>query len=95
MSDWHLYLLRCGDGSLYTGISTDVSRRLREHQSGSRRAAQYLRGRAPLELVFCQWVGTRSAASRVENLVKRLDKSRKEQLAIGSLGLAEVVGDGV
>lgn len=48
--NWKVYILRCGDGSLYTGISTDVARRLEEHRSG--KGAKYTRSRGPLELVY-------------------------------------------
>ncbi len=85
-----IYLVRCANGSLYTGISTDVDRRLQEH-SGSRRGARALRGRGPLELVFAAEIGTRSAATRVENRVKRLTRSDKEALVSGVLKLADVV----
>ncbi|MCP5431113.1 MAG: GIY-YIG nuclease family protein [Chromatiaceae bacterium] len=60
MPMWHLYLVRCNDGSLYTGISTDVQRRLAAH--GASRGARRLRGRGPLELVYTQAVGDRSQA---------------------------------
>ena len=62
MADWHLYILRTASGSLYTGVTTDVQRRLSEHQSGGPRCARSLRGRGPLELVFSQPVGDRSRA---------------------------------
>jgi len=74
-----LYLLRCADGSLYTGIATDVRRRLCEHESGSR-GARYLRGRGPLELVLERRVGDRALASRIEHRVKRLPRLQKERL---------------
>jgi len=76
---WSLYLLRCADDSLYTGIAIDVTRRLGEHLD-ARRGARYLRGRGPFELVFSCEVGDRSSASRIEHRVKRLSKTRKEQL---------------
>lgn len=74
-----LYVLRCGDGRLYTGISTDVDRRLKEHSDG-RRGAKALRGRGRLELVVEVAVGERSAALRAEHHVKRLPKRDKERL---------------
>lgn len=77
---WSVYLLRCADGSLYTGIATDVRRRLREHESGGERGAKYLRGRGPLRVVWQREVGDRSCASRIEQRIKRLPKSRKEAL---------------
>lgn len=76
---WSLYVLRCSEGSLYTGITTDVPRRIREHTVGSR-GARYLRGRAPLQLVFEVAIGDRGAASRAEHRVKRLSKREKEAL---------------
>jgi len=75
---WSLYLIRCSDGSLYTGVTTDVERRFREHRKGT--GAKYLRGRGPLTLEFHCRVGNRSEALRLEHLVKRLDKMQKEAL---------------
>lgn len=75
---WYLYILRCGDGSFYTGITTDVAHRLQMHESG--RGAKYTRGRAPLELVYCEPCADHSAALRREIAVKRLTKQEKIQL---------------
>lgn len=72
-------MLRCADGSLYTGIATDVARRVTEHGAGAR-GAKYLRGRGPLEVVFQQEVGDRSLATRAEMRIKRLSKDAKEAL---------------
>lgn len=80
MSIWHLYLVRCRDGSLYTGIATNVARRFAEHQGKGESGAKYLRGRGPLKLVFQKELGSRSLASKVEAEVKKLPKARKEQL---------------
>lgn len=80
MSDWHVYVVRAADESLYTGIATDVARRLEEHRDGGPRAARYLRGRSPLELVYLSRVGERGLALRVERRLKRLSKERKEAL---------------
>ena len=82
---WHIYLIRCDDGSLYTGISTDVERRLRQHRNN--RGARRLRGRAALELVFSCEVGDRSTAQRIESRVKRLKRAQKEDLIAGRLAL--------
>ena len=76
---WSLYILRCADNSLYTGISPNVAQRIRTHELG-RGGARYLRGRGPLRLVFQQPVGDRSLASKLEWRVKRLDRATKEQL---------------
>ena len=80
MSDWYLYLVRCRDGSLYTGIATDVERRFAEHQQNSAISAKYLRGRGPFELVFQKKIGSRSLALRVESKIKKLSKAHKEEL---------------
>jgi len=82
MLDWHLYLIRCHDGSLYTGITTDVARRFAEHQENSGAGAKYLRGRGPLVLVFQKKLGSRNLALGVESKVKKLSKARKEVLII-------------
>jgi putative endonuclease len=79
MTIWSVYLLRCADGSLYTGIATDVSRRLAEHKKGDK-GAKYLRGRGPVELVFHQKIGDRSLATKIEHRVKRLPKRHKEDI---------------
>ena len=76
---WYLYILRCGDGSLYTGITTDVSRRLEAHRRG--KGAKYTRGRGTLELVYQQLCGTHSDALRRELEVKALSRTQKEALA--------------
>lgn len=77
---WNVYILRCRDGSLYTGIATDVPRRLAEHAAGSPRGAKYLRGRGPLKLVFTAGVPTREVALRLEARIKRMPKAEKEAL---------------
>ena len=86
---WHLYLIRCSDDSLYTGISTDVARRFDTHQRGH--GARRLRGRGPLQLVYQRLIGDRAAALRAEHRIKRLSKSDKERLVRGELRLADVV----
>lgn len=77
MCEWSVYILRCSDNSLYTGIATNVSRRLDEHKVG-KIGAKYLRGRVPFTLVFQQAVGDRSSASRIEHHIKKLSKREKE-----------------
>jgi len=79
MTRWFVYVLRCGDGALYTGIATDVERRLGEHRAG--KGAKALRGRGPLELVATCVVEDHGSALRVEHRFKRLPKARKEALA--------------
>ena len=75
---WFLYILRCGDGTLYTGITTDVPRRLEAHRQG--KGAKYTRGRGPLELVYREECGTHSQALKREWEVKTLRRSEKELL---------------
>jgi len=89
---YSLYLVRCRDGTLYTGIATDVRRRLSEH-GGKGRGAKYLRGRGPLELVFEYAVGDRRLASRVERLVKQLPRLQKERLVADPEQLTRLVPD--
>jgi putative endonuclease len=76
-------LIRCGDGSLYTGIATDVERRFGEHVSQGPKAAKYLRGRLPLEIVYRKEIGSRSDASKEEVRIKRLGVKGKVGLVNG------------
>lgn len=76
---WYLYILRCGDGSLYTGITTDVEKRLEAHRSG--KGAKYTRGRGPLELVYRELCGTHSEALKREFRVKAMTREEKLLLA--------------
>ncbi len=87
---WSIYLIRCGDRSLYTGISNQVAKRFAVNQSGNSQAAKYTKTRHPLKLVFTAEIGTRSAASRAEYYVKRLPKSTKELLVAGTLSLSDL-----
>lgn len=82
---WFIYLIRCADGALYTGISTDPDRRLLEH--GGNRGARRLRGRGPLQLVFVSRLPDRTTALRVEGRIKRWPKTRKERLVRGEVEL--------
>ena len=75
---WLLYILRCGDGTLYTGIAVDVQARLEMHRSG--KGAKYTRGRGPLELVYTEVCGTHSDALRRELEVKALPAAEKRRL---------------
>lgn len=80
MPRWHLYIIRTRNGHLYTGIAIDVARRVAEHQAQGGRCARYLRGRAPLRLVFERPLGERSLALKVEHYIKRLPKWKKEAI---------------
>jgi predicted GIY-YIG superfamily endonuclease len=72
---WCVYLLRCGDGTLYTGMTNDLEKRLAAHSAG--RGARYTRGRGPLTVVHVEKKRTRSAALRREAALKRLDRRQK------------------
>jgi putative endonuclease len=74
-----VYLLRCADGTLYCGWSTDPERRLRQHQAGT--ASRYTRRRLPVELVYTREFETRSEAMREEVRIKRLPVAAKRDLA--------------
>lgn len=78
MSDAWVYILRCADGSLYTGWSTDVQRRLAAHRAGN--ASRYTASRLPVELALALPMADRSAARREEARIKRLDRTAKLRL---------------
>jgi putative endonuclease len=80
MAQWSVYIVRCKDGALYTGIATDVSRRIVEHTQNNGKGAKYLRGKGPLLLVFVRAIGSKDLALRVESRIKKLSKARKEEL---------------
>lgn len=86
---WYLYILRCGDGSLYTGITNDVDRRLEMHRSG--KGAKYTRGRGPLELTYQESCESYSHALKREHQVKRLTRQEKLELIGGN---AKKLGSG-
>lgn len=75
---WYLYILRCGDGTLYTGITTDVPKRLAAHRQG--KGAKYTRGRGPLELMYQEACLDHSHALRRELEVKALSRQEKAKL---------------
>ena len=77
-SQWYLYILRCKDNTLYTGITTDVEKRLEVHRSG--KGAKYTRGRGPLELVYREACGSHSEALKREAEIKKLPREKKENL---------------
>lgn len=83
MSDWRIYMVLCADGTLYTGITTDIERRLAQHNGIKKGGARYTRCRRPVELVWAERCDDRSGASRREYQVKRL--SRQEKLTLISL----------
>ncbi len=89
---WFVYLLRCADNSLYTGITVDLKRRLAEH-NGSRLGARYTRSRRPVALVYAEPCVDRSAAAKREYAIKRLAPHQKAALATG-VDLSALEGSG-
>lgn len=77
---WFIYILRCADGTLYTGIAKDIEKRLAEHNSGGKIAAKYTRARGPVTLVYSEKASSHSAAAKREYELKQLRKSLKELL---------------
>jgi len=78
IAGWWVYVLRCADGTLYTGVTTAVARRLRQHNAGT--ASKYTRPRRPVELVYRQRATSHGAALRREAAIKRLTRRAKEAL---------------
>ncbi|MCF6280654.1 MAG: GIY-YIG nuclease family protein [Candidatus Polarisedimenticolaceae bacterium] len=77
---WSVYILRCSDGSLYTGITTDLGRRIDEHNGDDRLAARYTRCRRPVSLVYSEQCENRSSALKREYVIKQMSRQAKERL---------------
>ena len=80
---YYLYILKCADETLYTGISVDLNRRVAEHNA-SPLGAKYTQGRRPVELIFSQKFRTRSTASKAEARIKKLSRSQKLALVLSA-----------
>lgn len=80
LPDWHVYLIKTRTGRLYTGITTDIARRLSEHSQSGNRAAKYLRGKGPLQILYSCEIGSRSLAMQVEWQIKQLSRTEKQTL---------------
>lgn len=80
MMNWHIYIVQCADGSLYTGITTDTERRLLEHNGDNKKGARYTRARRPVKLVYQEACENRADASSREHQLKKL--SRREKLRL-------------
>jgi len=78
MSDWLLYILECKDGSLYTGVTTDLTKRLKKHNQGS--ACKYTRTRKPVKVIYTELIGDESLAKKREIEVKKLSRENKLRL---------------
>ena len=77
-TSWSVYILRCADGTLYTGIAPDVEKRLQKHNEG--KGAKYTRGRTPVELVYREEHPNRAEASKREYQIKQLSRAEKLEL---------------
>ena len=86
---WFLYLIECADGSVYTGIATDVDARFAKHANGT--GARYTRAHKPVSVLASFELADRSSALRAEYQVKRLSPTQKRALAAGKLALAAVL----
>ncbi|SMY33981.1 GIY-YIG nuclease superfamily protein [Photobacterium malacitanum] len=90
---WFVYLIRTRQGTLYCGVTTDVERRFKEHQH-SKKGAKYLKGKAPLTLVWSQQVKSKRDAMQFEyRIKKRLTKAQKEELIVQNTSLYMLFGD--
>ncbi len=85
---WTIYVLRCADGSFYTGITVDLTRRVRQHNGEIVGGARYTRGRRSVSLVWSHQVASRGAAQRIEARIKALRRADKDYLVTGQMSLA-------
>ena len=76
---YYVYIVRCNDNSLYTGITTDINRRIREHNE-TKKGAKYTKSRRPVSLVYSALIGDRSSAQKEEYRIKKLSKIKKQKL---------------
>ncbi len=86
MSQWFVYMIRCHDNSLYTGITTDIERRFQQHVSG--KGAKYFYGRKPQKVVLQETLATKGEALKREIEIKKLNKKEKERLILSHGGEA-------
>ncbi len=92
MKSWYVYMIRCRDDTLYTGATTDVERRFAEHQQAGPKAARYLKGRGPLQLILTVHAGDHKTALKLEHRIKGLPKARKEALIQHPESMREIFG---
>jgi putative endonuclease len=81
---WYVYMIRCSDASLYTGVTTDITRRFKEHQE-SKKGSKYTRAKIPLKVVYEEKHGSRSEAQIREAQLKKLEKKEKEVLVTSQI----------
>lgn len=82
MSQWFIYIVECSDGTYYCGITNDIDKRMRKHNTG--RGAKYTRSRLPVFLLYSEQVETKSLALKREYEIKRMKRKQKESLVNGS-----------
>ena len=82
---WYVYILKCSDNSLYTGITTNLTRRVDEHNHNDKLGARYTRGRRPVILAYYEQLADRSQASVRERIIKKMPRMKKEALISGHL----------
>ena len=83
---WKVYIVRCSDSSLYTGVSTDIPERIYQHNN-TKKAAKYTRARRPVELVWSSVFLEKSSALKLEYRIKKLSKKNKESLVAGNFSI--------
>jgi putative endonuclease len=76
---WYVYMVRCSDETLYTGITNDLEKRIEAHNSG-KNGARYTRSRGPVKLVYSEEAGTKSAAAKLEYKIKKMTREKKMKL---------------
>jgi putative endonuclease len=86
LGSWQVYIARCADGTLYTGIARDVEKRIAEHNAGKGASANYTRARRPVVLVYQEPADDRSSASKREYQIKQLSRAEKLELVLSSGG---------
>ena len=84
--EWYVYIILCSDNTLYTGVTTDMDRRFRQHAEG--RGAKYFRGRQPLQVVYLEHNHSRSSAASREARIKAMDRCDKLDLISGQTGIS-------
>jgi putative endonuclease len=84
MSPWYVYMIRCSDASLYTGITTNLDRRFQEHKD-SKKGSRYARAKIPLHIAYTETYHSRSEAQKREYVIKQLTKAEKEILIKSTL----------
>lgn len=80
--NWTIYMVRCSDNSLYTGITKDIDKRLDEHNSGNKLGAKYTRSRGPVTLVYTEKAESHSQAAKREYEIKQMGKKSKEMMLL-------------